>query len=221
MKIKALLNDRFARMLSVVFVVMIINSQFVYSEIVSEKKNEEIEYIIIGIPKEIKTIFFKHNKQFELVSGNEHEGKTMIYLPLDFHQIIFKDYYELYKMVGGSAKNISEKSSIPFLKKLSIPLPFDRNEGKQQIFYAKQYFLPEGFSNSVPDSLLLEVIYKKSFRIIEGTPQYEDSLKTHRIKLKEKPSVPQALGAFAGETGQDIKVDFPKNSEAITNGPAQ
>lgn len=214
---------RFVNALHIIFVAMIINSQFVYSEIVSEKKNDGNEYIIIGIPKEIKTLFFTPNKQFELVSGDEHGGKTKIYLPLDFHQIIFEGHYELYKITGGAAKNISEKPNIPFLKTLSIPLPFDSNERKQQVFYAKQYILPEGFSNSVPDSLLLEVIYEKSFRIKEGTSQYDDSLKTHHIKLKEKPSVPQTIGTFTGETNLNLKADDSGKTEAVsaTNNPAQ
>lgn len=178
------LNTRSLKSLFIISIAILINKQLLYSENISQEENDGNEYVIIGIPKEIKPLHFMPDKLFELVSSNEHGGKVKLFPTLDFHQVIFDGNHELYKITGGAATNISEKPNVPLLKELTIPFLFDRNEKKRQIFYAKQYIIPEGFSNSVPGSLLLEVIYEKSFRVKEGTKQYEDNLKEYRIKLE-------------------------------------
>lgn len=157
--------------------------QEAYSDNLQNSEVTNSLYVIIGVVKEEKQIVFKPIKPYEFVSGNEHKGIVKVYPPpLILYHIVIDPYYSC-AIINEVATNIASSNMILFKKELILPDAIGPKDGKRQLFVAKRYFVPDGFSNSIPDSLILEMIYDESFRGKEGTREYEQALKRYGIQL--------------------------------------
>lgn len=154
-------------------------------------------YIVIGDIQDRRTVLFEQVKRYELVSGDERCGKTKIYLPFVCDQINLTNV-SCFMIKNGIASNIIGKVMLLDIAG-TIPSVIGPKDGRRQIFVAKHFVLSDGFSNNIPDTLLLEVIYEKSFRIKEGTPGFEKTLKQYEIQLPTNlPSAPVSTNQTRG-----------------------